>query len=544
MPSGWPSSYDAVVDGSDNWTTRYAVSDACFRAKRTLVTGSVGTFDGSVTVLKPHETGPDGQPNPTYRCLFPAPPPDGSVPTCAEAGVLGALTGLVGSLMALEAIRTIVPFGEGLVGRLLLVDARSMRFETLRYGWDPENPLNGSGAPESRPALVRTGAQSHFRTPASSPVLDRLQRGAATATIFRAATRGGTRSRRRARLPIGAPPSLKPPMSRISSSASRASPWLAAVDSSTMAAFCWVTWSIWLMALLTWSRPEACSCAEAAISATAMAISVTWTAIPSSAVPVRPTRSTPRSTCPREVEIRPLISLAASAERCARARTSDATTAKPRPASPARAASTPGIERQEVRLEGDLVDDADDLGDLGRGLLDAAHRLDGVAHDAARFLGARLGLQHGGLGLAGAFGGLAHRGGDLVERRRGLLERGRLLLGAARQVVGRVRDLARAGPDGAAVLRHHRQRLLELAHGAVEIGAELLVFGREGPVEAGHEVALRQAVETVCDGGHDLGLLTGDLGARRFGAGPLLLGGAAGVSRLRPPAPGPGSRHP
>ncbi len=144
------SAYDLVVDGSDNWTTRYAVSDACFRAKRRLVTGAVGMFDGSVTVLAPHEAGPDGRPNPTYRCLFPSPPPDGSVPTCAEAGVLGALTGLVGSLMALEAIRAIVPFGEGLVGRLLLVDARSMRFETLRYGWDPDNPLNGDGAPRDR----------------------------------------------------------------------------------------------------------------------------------------------------------------------------------------------------------------------------------------------------------------------------------------------------------------------------------------------------------------------------------------------------------
>lgn len=138
------AAYDVVVDGSDNWTTRYAVSDACFRARRALVTGSVGTFDGAVTVLAPHETGPDGRPNPTYRCLFPSPPPDGSVPTCAEAGVVGALTGLVGSLMALEAIRLVVPFGEGLVGRLLLVDARSMRFETLRYAWDPENPLSGS----------------------------------------------------------------------------------------------------------------------------------------------------------------------------------------------------------------------------------------------------------------------------------------------------------------------------------------------------------------------------------------------------------------
>ncbi len=145
------AAYDIVVDGSDNWPTRYAVSDACFRARRPLVTGSVGTFDGAVTVLKPHEAGPDGRPNPTYRCLFPSPPPDGSVPTCAEAGVLGALTGLVGSLMALEAVRCIVPFGDGLVGRLLLVDARSMRFETLRYGWDPENPLNGEASGNPRP---------------------------------------------------------------------------------------------------------------------------------------------------------------------------------------------------------------------------------------------------------------------------------------------------------------------------------------------------------------------------------------------------------
>ncbi len=139
--------YDVVVDGSDNWTTRYLASDCCFRAGRPLVTGSVGSFDGALTTLRPHETGPDGTPNPTYRCLFPAPPPEGSVPTCAEAGVLGALTGLIGSLMALEAIREIVPFGEGLVRRLLLVDARSMRFETLRYGWDSDNPLNGRKAP-------------------------------------------------------------------------------------------------------------------------------------------------------------------------------------------------------------------------------------------------------------------------------------------------------------------------------------------------------------------------------------------------------------
>ena len=85
----------------------------------------------------------DGKPNPTYRCLFPEPPPPGTVPACAEAGILGALTGVLGSLMALEVIREIVGFGEGLVGRLLMIDARAMRFETLTYAWDPANPLSG-----------------------------------------------------------------------------------------------------------------------------------------------------------------------------------------------------------------------------------------------------------------------------------------------------------------------------------------------------------------------------------------------------------------
>lgn len=138
--------YDVVVDGSDNFATRYAVSDAACRARRPLVTGAIGTFDGTVTTLRPFEAGPDGAPNPTYRCLFPEPPPEGSVPTCAEVGVLGALTGLVGSAMALEAVREVVGFGEGLVGRLLMIDARGWRFETLRYAWDPDNPLTGTAA--------------------------------------------------------------------------------------------------------------------------------------------------------------------------------------------------------------------------------------------------------------------------------------------------------------------------------------------------------------------------------------------------------------
>jgi molybdopterin/thiamine biosynthesis adenylyltransferase len=138
--------YDIVADGSDNFATRYAVADACFFERKPLVTGAVGAFDASLTTLRPFETGPDGKPNPTYRCLFPEPPPAGAVPACSEAGVLGALTGVVGAMMALEVVREITGFGEGLVGRLLLFDARAMRFDTLSYGWDPENPLNGVAA--------------------------------------------------------------------------------------------------------------------------------------------------------------------------------------------------------------------------------------------------------------------------------------------------------------------------------------------------------------------------------------------------------------
>ncbi len=135
--------YDIVADGSDNFATRYLVSDACYLARKPLVTGAVGTFDGTLTTLRPHERAKDGTPNPTYRCLFPEPPPPGTVPACSEAGILGALPGILGSMMALEVIREIVGFGENLVGRLLMVDARAMRFETVGYSWDPGNPLSG-----------------------------------------------------------------------------------------------------------------------------------------------------------------------------------------------------------------------------------------------------------------------------------------------------------------------------------------------------------------------------------------------------------------
>jgi molybdopterin/thiamine biosynthesis adenylyltransferase len=135
--------YDIVADGSDNFATRYLVSDACYFARKPLVSAALGMFDGSLTTIRAHETNAKGELNPTYRCLFPDPPPPGTVPSCEEAGILGALAGVLGSMTALEVLREIVGFGEGLVGRLLMLDARAMRFETLRYARDPANPLNG-----------------------------------------------------------------------------------------------------------------------------------------------------------------------------------------------------------------------------------------------------------------------------------------------------------------------------------------------------------------------------------------------------------------
>ncbi len=125
--------YDVVVDGSDNFETRYAVADACAAEQRPLVHAAVGRFDGSLTVLKPFETDGEGRQNPSYRDLFPEPPPEGMVPSCAEAGVLGALTGVMGTLQAMEVIKLIAGIGEPLIGRLLLYDGLTARFDTVRY---------------------------------------------------------------------------------------------------------------------------------------------------------------------------------------------------------------------------------------------------------------------------------------------------------------------------------------------------------------------------------------------------------------------------
>jgi adenylyltransferase/sulfurtransferase len=135
--------YDIVADGSDNFATRYLVNDACYLAKRPLVFAALGRFDGYLSTFRSYETGPDGNPRPSYRCIFPEAPPPGTVPACEEAGILGAVAGVIGTLQAVEVLKELLGLGESLCGRLLIYDALAARFETINAGWDPENPLNG-----------------------------------------------------------------------------------------------------------------------------------------------------------------------------------------------------------------------------------------------------------------------------------------------------------------------------------------------------------------------------------------------------------------
>ena len=127
--------YDMVINGADNFATRYLVNDACYLLNKPLIDGSILIFDGQSTVFTPG--------NGCYRCLFPSPPPPGMVPNCAEAGVLGALTGLVGSIQSTEALKYILGIGESLESRLLIIDALNMTFREFKLKRNPNCPLCG-----------------------------------------------------------------------------------------------------------------------------------------------------------------------------------------------------------------------------------------------------------------------------------------------------------------------------------------------------------------------------------------------------------------
>jgi molybdopterin/thiamine biosynthesis adenylyltransferase/molybdopterin converting factor small subunit len=129
------SQYDVVVNGCDNFATRYLVNDACYLLKKPLVDGSIFRFEGQSTVFMPGKG--------CYRCLFPAPPPPGAVPSCAEAGVLGVLPGIIGIIQAIETIKVILNLGEPLVNRLLLFDSLAMEFREVKIRRDPACPLCG-----------------------------------------------------------------------------------------------------------------------------------------------------------------------------------------------------------------------------------------------------------------------------------------------------------------------------------------------------------------------------------------------------------------
>jgi molybdopterin/thiamine biosynthesis adenylyltransferase/molybdopterin converting factor small subunit len=129
------SQYDVVVNGSDNFATRYLVNDACYLLKKPLVDGSIFRFEGQATVFLPGQG--------CYRCLFPSPPPPGAVPSCAEAGVLGVLPGMIGVIQAMETIKLILNLGDPLINRLLLFDSLSMEFREVKIRRDPSCPLCG-----------------------------------------------------------------------------------------------------------------------------------------------------------------------------------------------------------------------------------------------------------------------------------------------------------------------------------------------------------------------------------------------------------------
>jgi adenylyltransferase/sulfurtransferase len=129
--------YDLVLDGSDNFPTRFLVNDACYFERNTLISGAILRFDGQLSTFKPHFDGP------CYRCLFPEPPPPGMVPSCQEAGVLGAVAGIIGILQANEALKEILGLGESMAGRFLIFNALNLSFHEVKIAKNSNCPLCG-----------------------------------------------------------------------------------------------------------------------------------------------------------------------------------------------------------------------------------------------------------------------------------------------------------------------------------------------------------------------------------------------------------------
>jgi len=151
------SGYDLVTDGSDNFETRFLINDACYFAKKTLVSAAILRFDGQLYTFKPHAKDDEGEHGPCYRCLFREPPPPGQIPTCAEAGVLGALCGTVGSLQATEIIKELLDIGESMSGSLLIYEGLSTTFRKIKIKADPACPLCGDNPTLTELQAVTTG---------------------------------------------------------------------------------------------------------------------------------------------------------------------------------------------------------------------------------------------------------------------------------------------------------------------------------------------------------------------------------------------------
>jgi molybdopterin-synthase adenylyltransferase len=134
--------YDIVCDGTDNFATRYLINDACYLAKKPLVSAAMLRFDGQLTTFRAYEDGD----KPCYRCLFPQAPPDGVIPSCSEAGILGAIAGVMGSLQAVEVLKEVLEIGDRLNGTLLIYDALGAEFRRVTYTRDPDCALCGPQA--------------------------------------------------------------------------------------------------------------------------------------------------------------------------------------------------------------------------------------------------------------------------------------------------------------------------------------------------------------------------------------------------------------